>query len=259
MPGQGKKKAVLFDVDDTLYDQTVPFMEAYAEYFGEDPAIPAEVIYPVTRKYSDQMFSRAMSGGMTMDEMYIYRVQKAFEDFGISISDEKALAFQRLYAHRQSYIRMSPLMEEILGYCSGKTKLGIITNGPSGRQWDKVKSLRAERWISRENIFVSADVGCEKPDRRIFDHAKQAMGLNDAEIWFVGDAYLLDVEGALNAGWNAVWMNRRNRKTSDRIKADIQGMACAVNKKESETGRLICVKTEEELFGIIRNLLPAAE
>ena len=67
MPGQGKKKAVLFDVDDTLYDQTVPFMEAYAEYFGEDPAIPAEVIYPVTRKYSDQMFSRAMSGGMTMD------------------------------------------------------------------------------------------------------------------------------------------------------------------------------------------------
>ena len=49
MPGQGKKKAVLFDVDDTLYDQTVPFMEAYAEYFGEDPAIPAEEIYPVTR------------------------------------------------------------------------------------------------------------------------------------------------------------------------------------------------------------------
>ena len=44
MPGQGKKKAVLFDVDDTLYDQTVPVMEAYGEYFGEDPAIPAEVI-----------------------------------------------------------------------------------------------------------------------------------------------------------------------------------------------------------------------
>ena len=32
------KKAILFDVDDTLYDQTVPFKEAYAEYFGEKPA-----------------------------------------------------------------------------------------------------------------------------------------------------------------------------------------------------------------------------
>ena len=36
------KKAILFDVDDTLYDQTVPFKEAYAEYFGEKPAVPAE-------------------------------------------------------------------------------------------------------------------------------------------------------------------------------------------------------------------------
>ena len=49
------KRAVLFDVDDTLYDQTVPFMEAYEKYFGDEPAIPAEGVYPVTRKYSDQV------------------------------------------------------------------------------------------------------------------------------------------------------------------------------------------------------------
>lgn len=53
MSDQEKKIAVLFDVDDTLYDQTVPFMEAYAEYFGEDVPIPVKTVYPVTRKYSD--------------------------------------------------------------------------------------------------------------------------------------------------------------------------------------------------------------
>ena len=52
-------------------------------------------------------------------------------------------------------------------------------------------------------------MGAEKPDRRIFDYAKTSMQLEDAEIWFVGDAYALDVKGAVNAGWNAVWMNRR--------------------------------------------------
>ena len=77
MPEEIRKKAVLFDVDDTLYDQTVPFMEAYAQYFGPDAPVPARTIYPVTRKYSDQMFSRAMAGVITMDEMYICRVQKA--------------------------------------------------------------------------------------------------------------------------------------------------------------------------------------
>lgn len=240
MTGKKEKTAVLFDVDDTLYDQTVPFMEAYAEFFGPDPDIPAEVIYPVTRKYSDQMFSRAMSGDMSMDEMYIYRVRKAFEEFGIPISDEKALDFQRLYARRQDYIRMSPLMEDILAYCYGRARLGIITNGPADRQWDKVKSLQAERWIPHENIFVSADVGAEKPDRKIFDHAKQAMNLDDREIWFIGDAYPLDIAGAVNAGWNAVWMNRRRKTVPD----DRAGQE-----------NVVAVETEEELFRFIKKLL----
>lgn len=39
-----RKQAILFDVDDTLYDQTVPFKEAYAEFFGKKPAVPAGTI-----------------------------------------------------------------------------------------------------------------------------------------------------------------------------------------------------------------------
>lgn len=187
-----EKKAILFDVDDTLYDQTIPFKEAYAQYFGNEPAIPAEVIYPVTRKYSDQVYSQAMAGQITMEELYIYRVKKAFEEYSITITVEEALAFQEVYADRQRHIHMSETMEKILDYCSEKAELGIITNGPSAHQWNKVRSLQAERWIPHENIFVSGDVGAEKPDKKIFDHAKRMMKLEDAEIWFVGDSYELD-------------------------------------------------------------------
>ena len=239
MSEASRKTAVLFDVDDTLYDQTVPFKEAYAEYFGEKPAVPAEVIYPVTRKYSDEVYSRAMAGEITMEEMYIYRVQKAFEEFHVTIPDKEALEFQNIYADRQRHIHMSETMEKILEYCSGKADLGIITNGPSEHQWNKVKSLQAEKWIPRENIFVSADVGAEKPDRRIFEHAKAAMHLEDAKIWFVGDAYALDVKGAVNAGWNAVWMNRRGRKRPD----DGAVLGCEV-RDEEEVMRFF-----RELFG----------
>ena len=239
MSEQVGKKAILFDVDDTLYDQTVPFMEAYAEYFGEKPEVPAEVIYPVTRKYSDAVYSQAMAGEMTMEEMYIYRMQKAFEEFGIRITDQEALDFQKIYADRQHHIHMSPLMQDILAFCSGRADLGIITNGHSEHQWDKVRSLQAEKWIPHENIFVSADVGAEKPDRKIFDHAKRAMRLEDAEIWFVGDAYALD------AGWNAVWMNRRGRK--------IPGDAV---KPGRENGRsMVSVESEEDLRNFIIRIL----
>ena len=239
------KKAILFDVDDTLYDQTVPFKEAYAEYFGENPAVPAEVIYPVTRKYSDQVYSQALTGQITMEEMYIYRVQKAFEEFDVRITDAEALDFQKIYADCQRHIHMSEQMERILDYCGRKAELGIITNGPSAHQWNKVKSLQAERWVPHENIFVSGDVGAEKPDRKIFEYAEHTMGLEDAEIWFVGDAYELDVKGALNAGWNAVWMNRRKRKAPDG----------AVLSECEHGGRIAGVETEEELFGFVRMLL----
>ena len=239
------KKAILFDVDDTLYDQTVPFKEAYAEYFGENPAVPAEVIYPVTRKYSDQVYSQALTGQITMEEMYIYRVQKAFEEFDVRITDAEAFDFQKIYADCQRHIHMSEQMERILDYCGRKAELGIITNGPSAHQWNKVKSLQAERWVPHENIFVSGNVGAEKPDRKIFEYAEHTMGLEDAEIWFVGDAYELDVKGALNAGWNAVWMNRRKRKAPDG----------AVLSECEHGGRIAGVETEEELFGFVRMLL----
>ena len=224
MSEQVRKKAILFDVDDTLYDQTVPFMEAYAEYFGEKPEVPAEVIYPVTRKYSDAVYSQAMAGEMTMEEMYIYRMQKAFEEFGIRITDQEALDFQKIYADRQHHIHMSPLMQDILAFCSGRAALGIITNGPSQHQWDKVRSLQAEKWIPHENIFVSADVGAEKPDRKIFDHAK---------------------EGAVNAGWNAVWMNRRGRK--------IPGDAVKPGRENERS--MVSVESEEDLRNFIIRIL----
>ena len=232
------KKAILFDVDDTLYDQTVPFKEAYAEYFGENPAVPAEVIYPVTRKYSDQVYSQALTGQITMEEMYIYRVQKAFEEFDVRITDAEALDFQKIYADCQRHIHMSEQMERILDYCGRKAELGIITNGPSAHQWNKVKSLQAERWVPHENIFVSGNVGAEKPDRKIFEYAEHTMGLEDAEVWFVGDAYELDVKGALNAGWNAVWMNRRgHEKPEDNISV----------RKE--------VRTEQELLSVMKEII----
>lgn len=245
MSAQSMKKAVLFDVDDTLYDQTVPFMEAYAEYFGQCPEVPAEVIYPVTRKYSDAVYPQAMAGKITMDELYIYRMQKAFEEFGINITVQEASDFQDIYAERQHHIRMSSRMREILSWCSSKAELGIITNGPSEHQWDKLKSLQAEQWIPHRNIFVSGDVGAEKPDRKIFDCAERRMRLSDAEIWFVGDAYELDIAGALNAGWNAVWMNRRKRQVPED----------AAGPDRREKCRTVTVETEEQLFDFLRELL----
>lgn len=56
-----------------------------------------EEIFAVSRKYSDEVFKASTEGTITMEQMYIYRIQKALADFEILITDEQALTFQKYY------------------------------------------------------------------------------------------------------------------------------------------------------------------
>ncbi len=204
--------AVIFDVDDTLYDLAAPFFEAYASFFAPKYGVPAEKLYPVSRKYSNAAYPLALSGQISMREVYISRICDAFREFGVHISEQEALGFQELYSARQHEISLSETMQKILEYCAPRAELGIITNGMPSIQRGKIESLQAERYIPREYIFVSREVGAEKPDPRIFRYAQQKMGLSGEDtIFYVGDSYECDVAGAHAAGWKSIWMNRRRR------------------------------------------------
>ena len=51
--------AVLFDVDDTLYDQREPFERAFRQLFGETYEIDMERLFALSRKYSDEAFEHS--------------------------------------------------------------------------------------------------------------------------------------------------------------------------------------------------------
>ena len=63
----------------------------------------------------------------------------------------------------------------------------------------------AERFAA---IVVSAEVGVEKPHRRIFEIAAERLGVAPGRIVHVGDRRLEDVEGAEAAGLRALWLDR---------------------------------------------------
>jgi putative hydrolase of the HAD superfamily len=59
------------------------------------------------------------------------------------------------------------------------------------------------------SLFLSAEMGCMKPDLEAFEHVQRRLGLFPGEIAMVGDSWRDDVTGALEAGWTAIWVNRR--------------------------------------------------
>jgi putative hydrolase of the HAD superfamily len=65
-------------------------------------------------------------------------------------------------------------------------------------------------------IVTSGDAGVEKPDRRIFDHALDLLGLPAERAIHVGDREVEDCEGALAAGLSAALrLDRTGRNRGD--------------------------------------------
>lgn len=228
-------KAILFDVDDTLYDLSLPFKETFWEIFPGE-SIDLEGAFLASRKYSDMIYDRSLKGEISMEEMYIYRLGNAFRDYGKIIDGETALRFQSVYEKKQQAISMTEDMERLLEALSGKTTLGIITNGPSGHQRDKIRALAVERWIPMERIWISGDLGVGKPEKGIFTAAQTKLGLKPEEICYVGDSYGHDMVGAGSVGWKTVWFNHRERRAAGELRPDYE------------------VRTEAELIGLLMRL-----
>ena len=218
---------LVFDVDDTLYEQIVPFENAYRSLFDMD--IDMEKFYLLSRYYSDVKFEASRNGEMTMDEYHIYRIQEAAKDLGVCLTAEQALSMQKEYKKNQQKLQMSNTTISILELANeNNVKLGIITNGPSEHQWAKIKALGIESWISRENIIVSGDYGINKPDVRIFEIMQEKLQLPNASLYYIGDSIENDIVGANNADWKGIWINRYKRKLPE----DIEIYKIAENNRE---------------------------
>lgn len=230
---------IIFDVDDTLYDQTQPFKRAFKKLWEGKYEVDLEALYRISREYSNDIFDKVLTKEISIDESGVYRIKMAMKDFGYVIDDEEALQFQLAYRHYQFDIIMSDTMKQILDYCVAcKVTLGVLTNGLSEHQHKKIDGLHLNRWIKEDYLFVSDDIGVSKPDLKAFQILKEKMNLKIEETYFVGDSLTHDITGAKNAGWHAIWMDRRgNDLSASKQKPDY------------------IVKSEDELFDLIKKLV----
>lgn len=202
---------LVFDLDDTLYDQLLPFKKAVRKNFSFSEN-QIEDLYLLSRKFSDEVFEYTSNGEMSLTEMHVYRMQNACAQFGMDLSTEQAVSFQKDYERNQGQIQLFEEFPRFFDYCNKKRiRLALMTNGPTRHQWAKIHQLTLTNWIAAEDIFISAAVGLSKPDRLFFDHVAARMSLDLNHTYYIGDSYENDIVGAKQAGWQAVWANHRHR------------------------------------------------
>lgn len=88
-----------------------------------------------------------------------------------------------------------------------KHALGIISNGKSSQQRKKLEILGIAEKFSV--ITISGDIGVAKPAAGIFKAACEIAGRQPHECVYVGDDLESDVQGSMQVGIHAVWLNRK--------------------------------------------------
>ncbi|MDE5572446.1 MAG: HAD-IA family hydrolase, partial [Muribaculaceae bacterium] len=88
-----------------------------------------------------------------------------------------------------------------LGY-----KVGVISNGFKGIQFNKLRSSGLEDWF--DEIVLSDEIEVNKPDSRLFEYALKKATTNAYESVIIGDNRLTDIHGGAQAGWQTIYFNR---------------------------------------------------
>ena len=196
--------SILFDVDDTLYDQQQPFRNAITSCFPQIARKDLTALYLRFRVHSDEQFGRVLANEWTLEHFRYYRLTHSLTDLGyFPITMEESCQFQLCYEQELDAITLHPEVESTLSYLSKlPIKLGIITNGPTDHQ----------QWIKPEHMIISQATGYQKPELEIYQLAETAFALDPETTLYVGDNFDNDVVGCKKAGWQALWFNHRLRQ-----------------------------------------------
>ena len=105
---------------------------------------------------------------------------------------------------------MLPGARELLETLYDRYMLYIVSNGTPSVQYGRIEGSGIGRYF--QGIFISQELGYEKPDKRFFDAACALIpGCRVEETILVGDSLSSDIKGANNAGITSVWYNPGNR------------------------------------------------
>lgn len=212
----GAIKAILFDLDDTLWP-IAPTIQRAEIILHDWLAQHAPRVTDIHT--TDSLRARRMA---LMQETPRYRhdlwalrhtvLREALDACGDDPA--KADAAMAIFSRERNVVALYEDVLPGLHNLGQRYALGSISNGYADLQ---EIGLAAHFRVS----IAAHSLGIAKPEARIFHMACEALNVAPHEAVYVGDDPLLDVEGAQKAGLRAVWINRFERKLPETIRPDL--------------------------------------
>ncbi len=201
--------AVLFDLDDTLFDHWHGTREALATLRARHKCLRRWTSAELSERHSqvlERLHLEVLGGRMTVGEARIRRFGQLFRDAECDITPHVAAEVATEY--REAYEatwRPVPGAVSLLRQLSQHVVIGVITNNLVSEQLQKIRTCGLEPYL--DSVTISEEAGVAKPAARAFDIALARLGARAQDTVMVGDAWANDILGARGAGIRAVWFN----------------------------------------------------
>jgi putative hydrolase of the HAD superfamily len=189
---------ILFDLDETLIDRTASIYD-YAARFHSDFARIIRI--PPDDFVRD--FVRLDGSGYVSRETFFDRLAGYIARPEIGPASIASHFTEHAWKHP---ILMTGAKEGLLSLRGAGIPVGIVTNGGSRNQRQKLVNTGLAHLV--DHVVISEEVGVRKPHPSIFLSACEALQIDPARSWYVGDNPALDIVGAHAVGLRTIWLRR---------------------------------------------------
>ena len=199
---------LLVDLDDTVLDFQGAEAVAIRKTLADEGLEPTD---SVCRRYSecnDLHWKMLERGEITRDQVLVGRFQMLFDEMGIKVD---AAAVAKNYTENLSRgYAMLPGAEDALKALQKKYRLFLASNGTAWVQRRRIAGAKIEAYF--EDIFISQEIGVNKPAKEYFDRCfARISGFAPEKTMIVGDSLSSDILGGQNAGIATCWVNPKGK------------------------------------------------
>ena len=205
---------LFFDLDHTLWDFDANAKESLDELYTffqlESKLVsPFELFYTTYLKHNAILWDRYEKGFISSEELKWKRMWRSLLDFKIgdeALAKEMSARFLEILPTKK---KVFDYTFEILDYLTEKEySIHLITNGFEKTQWSKLNNSQLAKYFT--HVITSEVSNSMKPQKEIFEYALKKTNGNIEECIMIGDNPSADIQGAINAGMDTIFVNHIN-------------------------------------------------